>query len=57
MTCVLRWGLMAVSSLLLSSITHAASQLNQVYQLSTDNTQLVYTVGEDGRLIFRYYVL
>lgn len=55
MTCVLRWGLMAVSSLLLSSITHAASQLNQVYQLSTDNTQLVYTVGEDGRLIFRYY--
>lgn len=27
----------------------------QVYPVTTEKTQLVYTVGEDGKLIFRYY--
>ena len=46
---------MALPGVLMCSIAHGAVQPNQVYQLSTDKTQLVYTVGEDGRLIFRYY--
>lgn len=37
------------------SLARGAAQPNRVYQVSTAETQLVYTVGEDGRLIFRYY--
>ena len=51
----LKWVLMALPGVLVCSIAHGAVKPNQVYQLSTGKTQLIYTVGEDKRLIFRYY--
>ena len=55
MTRLLRWSLALSLNLWLALTAHADTHQNQVFQLSTDNTQLVYTVGNDGRLIFRYY--
>ena len=51
----LLWVLMALPAVLTGSLARGAAQPNRVYQVSTAETQLVYTVGEDGRLIFRYY--
>lgn len=37
------------------TIEYGFCQQNKVFQIATNNTALVYTVGDDGRLAFRYY--
>lgn len=46
--CLFLWGMLFAGSVL------SFSQ-NKLYTLSTNNTSLVYSVGNEGRLLFRYY--
>ena len=55
MTNILK-SLLFLSALVSAAVTKAnTTDCTKVYPVSTEKTTLVYTVGEDNRLIFRYY--